>query len=127
MFSEKEIAYLKSQRLARLATASSQGQPDVAPVGFEFDDGYFYIGGLALAKTLKYKNALANPKAAMVIDDLASLNPWMPRGLKIQGAVDIVERKGGTFLRVKPEIKWTWGIEEPGIVGGKANIKRVKL
>ena len=63
----------------------------------------------------------------MVIDDLASLNPWMPRGLKIQGAVDIVERKGDTFLRVKPEIKWTWGIEEPGIVGGKANIKRVKL
>src|SRR5437763_1505466 len=30
MLSEKEVAYLKSQPLARLATVSAQGQPDVA-------------------------------------------------------------------------------------------------
>ena len=33
MFSEKEIAYLDSQRLARIAPASEDSQPDVAPVG----------------------------------------------------------------------------------------------
>jgi len=37
MFSDKEIAYLNSQRLARIATASVEGRPDVAPVGFSFD------------------------------------------------------------------------------------------
>ncbi len=37
MFSDKEIQYIKSQRLARIATVSAQVQPDVAPVGFDFD------------------------------------------------------------------------------------------
>jgi pyridoxamine 5'-phosphate oxidase family protein len=41
MFSEKESAYLKSQRVARIATASKRLQPDVAPVGFDFDGTYF--------------------------------------------------------------------------------------
>ena len=44
MFSEKEIAYLKSQRLERIATVFNQLQPDVAPVGFDFDGTYSYVG-----------------------------------------------------------------------------------
>ena len=40
-FSQKEKDYLGLQRLARIATASSRGegsiQPDVVPVGFDFD------------------------------------------------------------------------------------------
>lgn len=62
MFSEKEIAYLKSQRLARIATASKESQPDVAPVGFDFDGTYFYVGGRNLGTTLKYRNIQNNPK-----------------------------------------------------------------
>jgi pyridoxamine 5'-phosphate oxidase family protein len=45
MFSEKDIAYLKSQHVARIATASKGLQPDVAPVGFDFDGADFYVGG----------------------------------------------------------------------------------
>jgi hypothetical protein len=59
IFSQKEIEYIKSQRLARIATATpaalskqeeQQGedtsiQPDVVPVGFDFDGDYFYVGG----------------------------------------------------------------------------------
>jgi pyridoxamine 5'-phosphate oxidase family protein len=48
MFSEKEVEYLKSQRIARIATPSvlseEEGEgkngsipPDVVPVGFDFD------------------------------------------------------------------------------------------
>ena len=44
-FTEDEVAYLKSQPLARLATVDADGQPDVVPVGFEFDGTYFYVGG----------------------------------------------------------------------------------
>jgi pyridoxamine 5'-phosphate oxidase family protein len=51
MFSEKELSYLKSQRLARIATVSNTQQPDVAAVGFEFDGEHFYIGGLQQTKT----------------------------------------------------------------------------
>src|SRR5262245_42533083 len=56
MFSEKEIAYLQSQRLARIATVSSDGKPDVAPVGFAFKSGRFLVGGIDLKRTLKYTN-----------------------------------------------------------------------
>jgi len=65
MFSDKEIAYLNSQRLARIATAS-EGQPDVAPVGLTFDGRHFFIGGLD-KRTLKYKNAKTNERVALVI------------------------------------------------------------
>jgi hypothetical protein len=33
----------------------SDGIPDVAPVGFDFDGSYFYIGGMNITKTTKYK------------------------------------------------------------------------
>jgi pyridoxamine 5'-phosphate oxidase family protein len=48
--------YLKSQRLARLATVAPDGQPDVAPVGFEYDGQYIYIGGHNPDHTRKYRN-----------------------------------------------------------------------
>ena len=37
MFTDKEIAYIKSQPLARLATVAQDLQPDASPVGFDFD------------------------------------------------------------------------------------------
>ena len=60
LFTEKEIEYIKSQRLARIATSSSVSpsdiancQPDVAPVGFDFDGEYFYVGGMNILKSTK--------------------------------------------------------------------------
>src|SRR5438094_9361387 len=76
MFSEKEIAYLKSQRLARIATVSADGEPDAAAVGFTFNGEHFLVGGHDLRRTLKYKNVLATERAALVIDDLIRVNPW---------------------------------------------------
>ena len=134
-FSGKELEYLKSQRIARIATVTSEGslQPDVVPVGFDFDGDYFYIGGLSLLKSRKYKNVLKNNKVALVIDDLKSVDPWDPRGIKVYGTADIVTRHGGymegtghpnpSYIRVKPDKKWSWGIEEPVFVEGKFNVK----
>ena len=55
----------------------------------------------------------------------------MPRGIKVRGPTEIVERQGRfgvrPYIRIKPEIKWSWGMDEPAIVNGQANIKRVKL
>ena len=42
MVSAQEIQYLTSQCLARIVIVSTQLQPEVAPVGFEFDGQYFY-------------------------------------------------------------------------------------
>ncbi len=117
MFTEKEKTYLKEQKLARIATVSQSSQPDVAPVGFDFDGDYFYVSGIDLTKTLKYKNTETNPKVALVVDDLESVKPWRPRGIKIHGTADRVEREGyagrKTYLRIKPGRKWSWGVEAP--------------
>jgi PPOX class F420-dependent enzyme/OxyR family protein len=87
MFSEKEIAYLKSQRLARIATTSEDMQPDVAPVGFDFDGTYFYVGGINLPTTLKYKNVQKNPKVSLVIDDLESTSLGNRVALSFMGSL----------------------------------------
>ena len=127
MFSEKEIEYLKSQRIARIATAIGSSersvQPDVVPVGFDFDGEYFYVGGINLLKSKKYKNVLKNNKVALVIDDLKTVDPWDPRGIRIYGTADIVTRQSGymeqtpdpqaDYIRIKPEKKWSWGIHDP--------------
>ena len=145
MFSEKETEYLKSQRLARIATASVSSQkeekkgsiqPDVVPVGFNFDGEYLYVGGMNILKTTKYKNVLKNNKVAIVIDDLKSVDPWDPRAIKIYGTADIVTRQSGymeqtphpqaDYIRIKPEKKWSWGIDEPVFVEGRFNVKRSK-
>jgi pyridoxamine 5'-phosphate oxidase family protein len=62
-FTDKEREFLDSRPLARIATASGKTlEPDVAPVGFDFDGTYFYVGGYDLKKTLKYINVRSNPK-----------------------------------------------------------------
>jgi pyridoxamine 5'-phosphate oxidase family protein len=43
-FTAEELAYLRSQGLARLATVSADGQPDVVPVAFELDGSELWVG-----------------------------------------------------------------------------------
>jgi len=131
MFSEKEVAYIKSQRLARIATVSKKQQPDVAPVSFEFDGSYFYVGGRNNPATMKYRNVVrGNGRVALVFDDWESLTPWKPRSIKIHGTAEIVKRTGqlgeGEYLRITPVVKWSMGVNEPAFQNGKAVIKKVK-
>jgi pyridoxamine 5'-phosphate oxidase family protein len=141
IFSEKEIEYLKSQRLARIATVNVSSedqtiQPDVVPVGFDFDGNYLYVGGINILKSTKYKNILKNSSVAIVVDDLKTIDPWDPRGIRIYGTADAVNRQGGYmdqtahgtfhYIRIRPDKKWSWGIDEPVFSEGKFNVKRTK-
>ena len=108
MFTEKEKAYINSQPLARLATVSKSNQPDVAPVGFRFDGEKFVITGFDITRTFKYKNVKAgNQLVSLVIDDLASVQPWVARGIKIHGTAEIVESGGRALLIVHPLRLWS--------------------
>jgi PPOX class probable F420-dependent enzyme len=40
--SDHEIAFIRSQRVARLATSDADGHPHMVPVCFAFDGSYFY-------------------------------------------------------------------------------------
>jgi pyridoxamine 5'-phosphate oxidase family protein len=120
MFTEKEIAYINSQHLARLATVSKSGQPDVAPVGFRFDGEKFFITGFDITKTFKYKNVKAgNTLVALVIDDLASVQPWVARGLKVHGTAEIVEGVGRMSLIIHPLRLWSWGVDGDAFKDGR--------
>jgi pyridoxamine 5'-phosphate oxidase family protein len=115
MFSEAELAYLQTQRLTRVAMIASNGQPTVDVVGFEFNGTRFYIGGLNLPSTRKYRNVAAgNRQVALVVDDLPSINPWTPRGIKVHGTAEIVQRDGslgpGEYLTITPVVSLSWGI-----------------
>lgn len=115
-FTEDEVAYLRSQPLARIATVGADEQPDVAPVGFEFDGSHFYVGGRDPARTRKFLNVQAGrPKVALVIDDLVSTNPWTPRFLRVYGSAELIERPGqfgpGAYMRITPEISWSWNLD----------------
>lgn len=115
-FSDEEAAYINSQRVARLATVSGDGQPDVVPVGYEFDGTDFYIAGMPLESTRKYRNVTAgNGKVALVVDDFVSVDPWTPRLLRVYGTAQVVTRDGrtghGSYLKITPEVSWAWNLE----------------
>jgi pyridoxamine 5'-phosphate oxidase family protein len=140
ILSQNEIDYLNTQRIARIATVSIISdrpiQPDVVPVGFDFDGEYIYVSGMNILKSTKYKNILKNRNVAVVIDDLKTVDPWDPRGIRIYGDADVVTRRGGymdpsghsehTYIRIRPIKKWSWGIDEPVFTDGKFNVKRAQ-
>jgi pyridoxamine 5'-phosphate oxidase family protein len=117
-FTDEEIAYLQTQPLARLATVSADGQPDVVPVSFEFDGTFFWIGGpgAAVADTRKFRNVRdGNHDVALVIDDMVSFDPFIARGMRIYGrAQEPFERVGivgpGIYMRIEPTISWSWNL-----------------
>jgi pyridoxamine 5'-phosphate oxidase family protein len=119
VFSPEEIAYLQSQPLARLATRSPEGQPDVVPVALEFDGTYFWVGGSgsSVLETRKFRNVLAgNPEVAFVVDDMVSFNPFIARGIRVYGRAEgPIERVGmvgpGHFIRMTPTVSWSWNME----------------
>lgn len=112
VFTDLELEYLRSQRLARLATASASAEPDVAVVTFSVEGDDIVSGGFDISKTVRYGNLLANPRATIVMDDLASTNPWSPRGVKVRGAAVIEGEPGSLGIRITPEVIWSWGINE---------------
>ena len=109
-FTDDELTYLAAQPLARIATVDDEGQPDVVPVGFTFDETYFTITGFDPANTRRHRNVLAGHRqVALVIDDLVSTNPWTPRFLRVYGTAEVV---GGArpHLRIRPTVSWSWNL-----------------
>jgi pyridoxamine 5'-phosphate oxidase family protein len=119
LFSDLEVQYMKSQPLARIATASPEGVPEVSPVGFQYEDGHIYVGShdqKIFFMTKRYHNVKSgNNHISIVIDDLVSMNPWKVRGIKIIGDAEIVTHNGifgpGKYLRITPKTSRSWGVE----------------
>jgi pyridoxamine 5'-phosphate oxidase family protein len=119
-FTLAETAYLQNQRMARIATVSLSGQPHVVPVAFRYnpETGTIDIGGHNFAQRKKWRDVQANPKVAVVIDDIASINPWKVRGIEVRGVADALTTGGQAIgpgfdpemFRITPKRIVSWGI-----------------
>ena len=119
-FTPAEIAYLQSQRLARIATVGSNGQPHVVPVGFRYnaETNTIDIGGHNFAQRKKWRDVKSNPKVAVVVDDIVSVNPWTVRGIEVRGEAEELTNGGESIgrgfdteiFRITPKRIVSWGI-----------------
>jgi len=127
LFSKPEIDYIKSQMLLRIGTVSKSGQPDVVPVGLEFDGTNFWVGSHSqdiFFRTRKYRNVKdGNKKVSLTIDDLVSVDPWTPRCIKVKGTAEVEDHEGqfglGKYLKITPKVSWSFGIKGLEIPPGK--------
>lgn len=115
--SPAEIAYLtEERRLGRLATADTNGRPQVTPVGmwrYRPELGVIDISGRDFAATRKYRNVAANPQAALVVDDVAPGEGWQPRAVIVEGPAAALEDDGngkGPVIRITPDRVVSWGL-----------------
>ena len=130
VFTSAEVHYLDSQRLARMATADTNGQPHVVPVSFRYnpDEDTIDVGGHGFAQRKKYRDVHQNPRVAIVIDDLASIDPWRPRMLEVRGDAEVLPTGGDAIrpgfdpemFRIRPRRIISIGIEGDGPFGVNA-------
>lgn len=130
IFTAAEIAYLQSQPLGRLATVGPGGWPHVAPVGVFYDpqaDAVVVAGheGTGFGTSRMFRDVLANPQVAYVVDDLASVDPWLPRGIEIRGTAEAFTEGGEelgaritdvmvftpAWLRIRARRVLSWGLQ----------------
>jgi pyridoxamine 5'-phosphate oxidase family protein len=107
-FTEKEVEYLREQRLGRLATVTASGRPHVVPVGYRLnlEPGVVDIGGRDMGRTKKFRDVAQTGRVAFAVDDVPP--PWRARGVEVRGRAEVL---GGGFIRIFPERIVGWGID----------------
>jgi len=129
-FTPQEIAYLQSQRLGRLATVDSKGDPHVVPVGFRYnpEQDSIDIGGHNIVPTKKYRDAVSHGRVAFVVDDVVP--PWKPRMLEVRGSVEglpeggkaIVDAFSPEILRITPTRIISFGLNSDLVNPGEGKV-----
>ena len=97
----------------RLAiVVDTHGTPHVVPTGWTYNahTNTIDVSGRDLAHTKKFSDIDTSQRAAIVIDDLASVQPWRPRAIEIRGRAEAL-REPATLIRIHPEHISSWGLE----------------
>ena len=114
VFTEEELDYLRADRkLGRIATVGADGTPHVVPSGWLYNEQLETIDvtGRDVANTKKFRDVRRSGRAAIVIDDLASTNPWHPRAIEVRGRAEAVDGPNA-LIRIHPERIVSWGLGE---------------
>jgi pyridoxamine 5'-phosphate oxidase family protein len=113
VFTAAELRYLAGGRqLGRLATVGADGTPHVVPVAWIYNAvrDAIDIGGSELERTKKFRDVARTGRAAIVIDDLATVDPRHPRGVEIRGRGEAIALPT-PLIRIHPERIVSWGLE----------------
>lgn len=113
VFTTAELAYLHGdRRLGRIATVGTDGTPHVVPVGWKHHTEHDTIDvtGRELEQTKKFRDVARTSRAAIVIDDLASTNPWRPRAIEIRGHAEAITEPHA-MIRIHPRRIVSWGVD----------------
>src|SRR5438270_8897935 len=114
VFSEVELEYMTGGHLlGRIATVGPDGTPHVVPVGWSYNAARdaIDIGGHELEQSKKFRDVARTGRAAIVIDDLKSTDPWRPRGVEIRGSAEAIAVPT-PLIRIHPERIISWGLEQ---------------
>jgi pyridoxamine 5'-phosphate oxidase family protein len=113
VFREAELRYLAGgKQLGRIATVGADGTPHVVPVAWIYNAvrDTIDITGNELERTKKFRDVARSGRAAIVVDDLASTDPWRPRGIEVRGRGEAIALPT-PLIRIHPERIVSWGIE----------------
>ena len=113
VFREAELEYLSGGlQLGRIATVGPDGTPHVVPVGWIYNAARdtVDVGGHELERSKKFRDVARSERAAIVIDDLASTDPWRPRGIEIRGRGEAITLPT-PLIRIHPERIVSWGLD----------------
>lgn len=131
-FTADERAYLQGggggaggPRLARIATVGADGTPHVVPVGFSHNEELdtIDVGGHDFERTKKFRDVAHHGRAAIVVDDVPSVDPWRVRGVEIRGRAEAVSEPRPK-IRIHPERIVSWGVDERGRYARDVGLRR---
>jgi pyridoxamine 5'-phosphate oxidase family protein len=130
VFTNEEIEYLNSQLLGRLATVGPDGQPHAVAVSFHYNAHLdtIDIGGHDFARRKKYRDVQRNPRVALIVDDMVSVDPWRPRGIEVRGEAEVLSSGGEALgpgfapdmFRIRPQRIVSWGIMGSVVPAGRS-------
>lgn len=126
ILTDAELAYLEAMPVGRLATVQPDGTLQVNPVGFAWNPrtGTIDIGGFAMSRSRKFRNVAANGRAAFVVDDITSTDPWRVRCLDLRGTAEAITRpdEGApdagddpAIIRFRPSRIIALAVEDPDV------------
>ncbi len=109
-FTDNEVRYIHERKLGRIALISSEQEPHIVPVTYEFDGSCFYLSGWNIKYGPRFTDMQPVGRVSLLIDDLTTANLWVPRGIEITGTADTMEKGELHYLRITPVSKTSWGL-----------------
>jgi pyridoxamine 5'-phosphate oxidase family protein len=124
VFTDAEIEYLTTARLARIATVGPDGQPHVVPVTFHFnaDEDAVDVGGISFGTSKKWRDARRNQRVTFLLDESWGTGA---KAIEIRGTAELHETGGESihpkfpsftpeFIRIRPHRIVAWGVDGDG-------------